>query len=205
MTVKIEKQFISVNCNSTRCPFRTSCTQLRAELVKTRDDDEVDIMFVGQGAGENEDKTRKPFTGPAGRVLREEVKPLLEDECLNIMLDNIIRCRPLDENNKNRAPTETEVAHCIGYLWWMIETYNPTIVVTLGGSATHAVAPHLKGRSISSLRGKSYYQGDCLVYPTYHPAACLHAGGERGIALRQTMQRDIRDAVTQSLGQVRLL
>lgn len=205
MKETIEKRFVSVNCTTRRCPFTETCTQLKAELVKTRDDDDFDIILVGQGAGEKEAASRSPFTGPAGRLLRTELKPLIIEEKLNIILDNIIRCRPLDERGKNRAPTEEEVRYCIGHLWWIIETYKPTLIVPLGASATHSVAPNLKGRTITSLRGKIHYYNNRMVYPTYHPAACLHADKERGEAIRQNIQRDLKDAVSSALGQLNLL
>lgn len=199
-----KKELKPVPCTSQACPFRRDCPKLRTEIVFTRDDQEIDVCFVGQGAGEKEVKLQRPFVGPAGKVLRSEVKPLL-DQGLNIILDNTIRARPRDERGKNRAPEEHEVAHCIDFLWNIIEEYSPRVIIPLGASATGDLIPNLRGKPISASRGKIFTYRGHKIMPTYHPAACLHAGNERGAELRAKMAADIRSAIDHREAQMRLI
>lgn len=200
-----KKELIPVDCQSLACPFVNNCPQLRTEIVRTRDDYNIDLCFVGQGAGEKEVKLQRPFVGPAGKVLRNEIKPLLDREKLNIILDNTIRARPQDERGKNRAPETHEVDHCIDFLWEIIDSYGPRIVIPLGASATGDLIPMLKGKPISSSRGKVFKYRGRIIIPTYHPAASLHAGEERGAELRAKMVQDIKDALAYKDDQMRLL
>lgn len=196
-----KKILLPVTCTSTTCPFRRDCAKLRTEIVFARDDQEIDVCFVGQGAGEQEVKLVRPFVGPAGKVLRNVVKPLL-DQGLNIILDNTIRARPRDERGKNRAPEVHEVEHCIDFLWNVIERYSPRIIIPLGASATGDLIPSLKGKPISASRGKVFRHRGYKVMPTYHPAACLHSGNDE---LRAKMAADIRSAIEPQEEQMRLI
>jgi len=190
-----KKILLPVACTSTTCPFHRECPKLNTEMVKTREDDEFDACFVGQGAGEQEVKLVRPFVGPAGKVLRNVVKPIL-DQGLNIILDNTIRARPRDERGKNRAPEVHEVEHCIDFLWNIIDSYSPRVIIPLGTSATGDLIPSLRGKPISSSRGKVFKFRSHIVIPTYHPAASLHAGEERGAILRSKMSEDIANALS---------
>lgn len=200
-----KKELLPVACHSQICPFRKSCPKLRTEIVRVRDDEEIDICFVGQGAGEKEVYLQRPFVGPAGKVLRNEIKPLLDRERLNIILDNTIRARPRDERGKNRAPEEHEVAHCIDFLWDIIDSYRPRVIIPLGASATGDLIPSLRGKPISSTRGKVFKHRGHTIIPTYHPAASLHAGEERGAILKSKMIEDIKTALQYKEDQMRLL
>ena len=203
----INKAFKSVDCKEIACTFFDKCNHVATEIVKCRKSDRIDIMFVGQGAGAKEDSNGKPFQGSAGILLRTKLKPLIEKHELNIILDNIIRSRPLDSKGKNRAPTEKEVQFCIKHLWDRIEEFKPTIVVPLGKSATEAMIPNkAKGKSISALRGSFYQEGGVRYLPTFHPAAILHCGDEeRKVELEKSMCRDIERAVAFSKPNPKLL
>lgn len=154
-------------------------------------------MFIGQGAGEAEERTTRPFQGPAGKLLRSKIKPHLESKNLNIILDNTIRARPLDEKGKNRAPTENELQFCLDHVWERINEFKPEIIVPLGASATGSMIPKLKKIPIGKVRGISYSHCGFTFFPTYHPAAILHAGEEElKTKLEKTMCNDINTAVT---------
>ena len=152
----MRKNFTPPTCTTNLCPYFGKCALLMTEIVCSRDDNNIDVMFVGQGAGEKEHLTHKPFTGPAGKLLREKLLPKILSNKLNIVLDNTIRCRPLDEKGKNRPPTKEEVTFCLPYLWKQIEELKPLMVVPLGASAAGDLVPMLYKKSITSVRGKKY-------------------------------------------------
>lgn len=204
--MEFDKKFVPVSCQNQLCPFYNGCAMLQTEVVKARVDDSIDIMLVGQGAGEKEHLTHHPFTGPAGRVLREKLLPRLRSNKLNIILDNTIRSRPLDEKGKNRAPTKNEVELCIPFLWKRIEEYKPAVVVPLGASAAGDVVPSLSGKPISAIRGKKYTFRGVTFIPTFHPAAILHARNpEVVLNYHEKIEQDLDLAISETESQMRLI
>jgi DNA polymerase len=204
--MEFKKEFIETKCACPFCSFYKDCALLQTEVVKSRDEDTIDIMFVGQGAGEKEHLTHHPFTGPAGRVLRVKLLPRLEAKKLNIILDNTIRSRPLDEKNKNRAPTADEVANCLPILWQRIGAYKPSIIVPLGASAAGDCVPSLNGKKISAVRGKIYSYKGYKFLPTFHPAAILHCGEQDTISMYHAkIDEDLDLAIKETGGQLRLI
>lgn len=194
--MNFKKEYKSVECNHIACTFYGKCSKCATEIVKTRDDNNIDLFFIGQGAGAEEDKNGRPFQGPAGRLLRSKLKPYLENKNLNIILDNTIRSRPLDQDGKNRAPTEKELTFCKDFVWQRIIEFKPKIVIPLGASATQTMIPEFKNSSISSVRGNTATCNGFTFLPTFHPAAILHAGEmERKLAIEATMIKDFEEAI----------
>ncbi len=204
--MEFKKTFIPTTCNSTSCPFYNGCALLQTELVQARDDSQIDLMFIGQGAGEKEHLTHHPFTGPAGKLLREKLLPLLRSKKLNIILDNTIRCRPLDEKGKNRAPTQDEVKLCLPIVWNRIETFKPSIIIPLGASAAGDMIPALYKKPISSVRGRKYSVKGFTFIPTFHPAAILHSHDPNTVQEYHTkLDLDLQLALTETGGQLQLI
>ena len=72
----------------------------------------ADIMFIGEGPGEQEDLQGIPFVGPAGKLLDDMLSIIDLTRDYNCYIANIVKCRP----PRNRDPEEGEQAACIGYL-----------------------------------------------------------------------------------------
>lgn len=193
----MQKEFVKVDCNSIACMFFGKCCKCATEIVRMRENDSsTDLMLIGQGAGAEEDQVGLPFQGRAGRLLRKDVKPILVKDQLNIILDNTIRSRPLDEKGKNRAPTDKELEFCKEILWQRIDKYQPRVIIPLGASATGTLIPEFKKLAISKCRGKVKIYNGYTFLPTFHPAAILHATEEElKISLEKFMISDIEDAV----------
>jgi DNA polymerase len=195
----INKEFIKPNCTKSTCSFYNNCTQCATEVIKTRNDSNIDLMFVGMGAGAEEDRNGRPFQGRAGSILRKVLLPKLECNNLNIVLDNTIRCRPLDQDGKNRPPTKNEVNECIPFLWKRIEELNPKVIIPLGASASGDLIPELDKKPISSIRGRIYDFKNRKFLPTFHPAAILHTGDEKTKQEYSTkMNQDIDLAISKT-------
>ena len=204
--MECKKQFIPTVCNKIDCPFFNGCAMLQTEVVKTRDDEQIDLMFIGQGCGQKEHLTHHPFTGPAGKLLREKLLPRLESKKLNIILDNTIRSRPLDEKGKNRAPTKEEVEHCLPIVWQRIRQYNPTVIIPVGGSSAGDLIPAVYRKPISSVRGRKYIVNNFLFIPTFHPAAILHCKiPEVAQEYHNKIEQDIDFAIAETGGKIRLI
>lgn len=156
--IALEKQLQS--CQS--CPLGTT----RHNLVFGRGSEEADIVFIGEGPGEQEDLQGSPFVGRAGQLLDKiiDAAGLTEED---YYICNIVKCRPPG----NRVPAPEEVKACIPYLRQQIAYTQPKIMVLLGASAAKAIIdPRI---AITKARGKWVKMGDFLVMPTFHPAALL--------------------------------
>jgi uracil-DNA glycosylase family 4 len=124
------------------------------------------LMFVGEGPGQTEDQTGRPFVGRAGELLTQIIEAIdLKRE--EVYIANAVKCRP----PQNRKPLPDELAACWPYLERQIELIRPKVLVALGATAAEALLS--VRRSLTDLRGRVHsYRGIPLVV-TYHPAALL--------------------------------
>jgi len=134
----------------------------------------VELMFVGEAPGADEDQTGRPFVGRAGQLLTkmiEAIKFRRED----VFIANVLKCRPPD----NRPPQPDEVANCFPFLSRQIALLRPQIVCTLGLHASQTVLA--SKASMGQLRGRVFELGSSgtKVVPTYHPAYLLRSPGEK--------------------------
>lgn len=125
------------------------------------------IMFIGEGPGEQEDRSGRPFVGSAGQLLNE----LLERAGLqrgDIFITNIVKCRP----PRNRDPEACEVTACRPYLEAQIALINPRVICLLGKPATHTLLSPTA--SMGRVHGVPQEKQGIIYVPLYHPAAALH-------------------------------
>ena len=138
----------------------------RLHLVFARGSEEADIMFVGEGPGEQEDLQGSPFVGRAGQLL-DKIISAAELTPEDYYICNIVKCRPPG----NRVPAPEEVEACMNNLRLQVAYVKPKIMVLLGASAAKAIIdPKL---AITKARGKWVKMGNLAVMPTFHPAALL--------------------------------
>ena len=138
----------------------------RNKLVFGRGSEEADIVFIGEGPGEQEDLQGSPFVGRAGQLLDKIIAAagLTEED---YYICNIVKCRPPG----NRVPAPAEVQACLPFLRQQVAYVRPKIMVLLGASAAKAIIDPNFG--ITRGRGKWIKMGNFLVMPTFHPAALL--------------------------------
>jgi DNA polymerase len=142
------------------------------------EDDPIHLMFVGQGAGRDEDFNmnpknvlRQPFVGKAGAYLRNMIKFLWDNEInVNVAISNSVRFHPLDGGRKDRAPTDEELKDCMPILDRDIETLKPKTLIPLGASTTKAMAPETEELAMGKIVGMSYIYNNINVIPLYHPS-----------------------------------
>ena len=89
----------------TACLSCTSCplSQTRHNVVFGVGPQDAEVMFVGEGPGENEDLQGEPFVGAAGKFL-DEMLSIIDLGRENCYITNIVKCRP----PRNRDPMQTE-------------------------------------------------------------------------------------------------
>ena len=127
----------------------------------------ADIMFVGEGPGEQEDLKGEPFVGPAGVLLDDMLSIIDLDRKRNCYIANIVKCRP----PHNRDPLETEQDACIGYLQEQIAFIQPKIVVCLGRIA--AMRLIRDDYRITREHGQWVEKDGIWMTAVYHPSALL--------------------------------
>jgi uracil-DNA glycosylase family 4 len=146
-----------------RCPLH----ETRSNVVFGEGDPQATIMFVGEGPGEVEDQTGRPFVGPAGQKL-DEVLASVEIARESVYIANVVKCRPPG----NRAPSKLEMEVCFPYLEAQIALIQPALIVTLGNTSTQWLLPEAPG--ITRSHGTFYtWRGRILLYPMFHPSYLL--------------------------------
>jgi uracil-DNA glycosylase len=156
----------------TRCPL----AETRTQVVFGVGDPHADLLFVGEGPGEQEDLTGEPFVGRAGRLLTSLVEGIGLTRS-QVYIANVVKCRPPG----NRDPQPLEIESCRPYLEAQVSFIAPRVVVTLGNFATKLLLDTKEG--ITKLRGREFPFGDAAVLiPVFHPSAVLRNGG---VALAQ--------------------
>jgi len=140
--------------------------QTRIQMVFGEGNPAARIMFIGEGPGQHEDETGRPFVGKAGELLDKIIASMnLKRE--DVYIANVVKCRPPG----NRNPENDEVLQCRKYLDLQIEIIRPMLIVALGSPAIKTLLDTDQG--IVSLRGKFQKYKGIWVMPTFHPAYLL--------------------------------
>jgi DNA polymerase len=160
-----ELEQVALAC--TKCPLASTRTQ----VVFGAGDPEADLMFVGEGPGEQEDRDGIPFVGRAGRLLTGLIEGIGLDRDA-VYIANVVKCRPPG----NRDPLADEIDSCRPYLEAQIGFIDPSVVVSLGNFATKLLLDTKEG--ITKLRGREFpFREHAVLMPTLHPSAVLRNGG----------------------------
>jgi len=127
------------------------------------------VMVVGEAPGREEDKTGKPFVGPAGQLLDKMFQAIgfrRFSENNSFYVTNVIPWRP----PQNRSPTEDEINLLKPFLIKHIDLIKPEIIILMGNTPCQA----LLGKSgITKLRGHWKNFLSYPVLPMFHPAYLL--------------------------------
>lgn len=155
----------------TECTRCSALVESRSQIVNGTGPEDADMLFVGEGPGEQEDAQGEPFVGRSGTILDDK----LRDKGLaraDVRITNCVRCRPPE----NRDPTKEELNNCRGYLDTEIELVDPDVVVTLG----KVPSEHLLDRDVAVTKEAGSVETAELggtkrdVLICVHPAATLY-------------------------------
>jgi DNA polymerase len=165
-----------------RCELAGSRTQ----TVFARGNPMAELVFVGEGPGEDEDREGVPFVGRAGQLLDKMIGAmgLGPDE---FYIANVVKCRP----PQNRTPEPLEMASCLPYLAEQLELVRPKAIVALGGTALRGLLGATEG--ITRARGSwKLYRGTIPVMPTFHPSYVLRQPTRE---VKEAVWRDLQEVV----------
>lgn len=163
-----------------RCRLRVTCLN----VVPGEGNENAEVLFIGEGPGEKEDKLGRPFVGAAGKFLTEMIE-IIGMKREDVFIANIVKCRPPG----NRDPLPEEAEACWPWLLEQIKSIRPKLIVTLG---RHAMERFLPNQKISKMHGTALRRdipgiGRQVFYALYHPAAALYQG-----SLRETIKNDFK-------------
>src|SRR3954453_6031419 len=135
---------------------------------------DAEVMLVGEQPGDQEDRTGRPFVGPAGRVLDDALEAAGIDRSTTYVT-NAVKHFKWEARGKRRihaTPSWSEIAACTPWLPSELEAVEPKVLVCLGATAAQA----LLGRQfrVTKERGR-WVESELaeLVTATVHPSSIL--------------------------------
>jgi len=160
--------------------LKTECLSCRkCALAETRQnvvfgvgDPEAEVLFIGEGPGEQEDLQGEPFVGRAGKLLDDMLEMIYLDRS-KVYIANIVKCRP----PHNRDPLRMEMDACMPWLREQTRLISPKIIVCLGRISATAIID--EGFKITRDHGKWFERGGVKMMALYHPAALLRDESRR--------------------------
>jgi uracil-DNA glycosylase family 4 len=150
------------------CMECTKCRlcETRTNVVFGEGNPNAEILFIGEGPGEREDETGRPFVGRAGMLL-DDMLTMIGLDRSKVFIANIVKCRP--PHNRDPLPDEQET--CLDWLRRQTLLMKPKIIVCLGRIAGKVIIkPDLR---ITEEHGKWFVKGRIHMMATLHPAALL--------------------------------
>ncbi|HIZ83862.1 MAG TPA: uracil-DNA glycosylase [Firmicutes bacterium] len=176
------------NALEARCKACKACPlwETRTNVVFGDGNPDTDLMFIGEGPGQQEDLTGRAFVGRAGQLLDKFLAAVDLDRSM-VYIGNMVKCRP----PQNRDPKPEETESCIGFLREQVRIIRPKIIVCLGRiAACRLIDPGFK---VTRQHGEWIEKGGIRFMGTFHPAALLRNPGQKPAAFEDFLK--IRAAV----------
>lgn len=177
----------------TKCKNCYACglSKTRTNVVFGVGNTAADLLFIGEGPGEQEDLKGEPFVGRAGILLDKFLLAVGLDRTI-VYIANIVKCRPPG----NRDPLPEEQQACIGYLHEQIRLIQPKIIVCLGRVAAKVfLSPDFK---VTKQHGEWFNKDGIWMMGTFHPAALLRNPHQKPGAFEDFLA--MRDKLTELNG-----
>ncbi len=159
---KLLEELSSRYADCHKCPLAEG----RIKLVYGEGNPDADIMLIGEGPGEQENLSGRPFVGAAGQLL-DKMLAAINIRREEIYIANIVKCRPPG----NRNPNAEERLACMPYLIEQIGIIRPKVLLIMGLVAAQSLLSD--NETLGWHRDKTHDFMGIPAYVTYHPAALL--------------------------------
>ena len=170
--------------------------ETRTNVVFGMGSPEAEVMFIGEGPGQNEDEQGMPFVGRSGKLLDQYLEAVDLDRNTNIFIANIVKCRP----PQNRDPLPEEREACLPWLRQQFQMIRPKIVVCLGRiAAQQIIDPKF---SVMKEHGQFFEKNGIWFMGTLHPAALLRNPNNKPLAFGDfvALREKIHEVCTHTYG-----
>ena len=146
---------------------RCALAETRTNVVFGEGNPQAEVLCIGEGSGEQEDLTGRPFVGRGGKLLDDMLEIIDLSREKNIYIANMVKCRP----PQNRDPLNIEQEACSQWLETQIRLIQPKIIICLGRiAAMKYIRDDFK---ITREHGQWFERDGILRTALYHPAAIL--------------------------------
>lgn len=151
----------------TACPLHCYRTKVVNGIIVG---DDPQLMVVGEGPGVAEDTQGRPFIGPSGALLAQELRLR---GITSYVLTNATRCYPSED--KKESELAAGLAACAQYLDQDVEAIKPKVILALGVWAIKALGidDPISTVLCHVIEGRH----GIPVVPSYHPAAFMRDAG----------------------------
>ncbi len=175
----------------------TACvlSETRRTVVFGEGNAESPLVLIGEGPGEHEDASGRPFVGRAGACLDKALMAFGVNR-RDVYICNIVKCRAFDTVDgraQNRPPMPEEVQACTRWLDSQLSIISPRVICCLGAPAAKLVID--RNFKISQMRGQFY---PCRWAPVataaLHPAYILRRMNEGYANAEQELREDLERA-----------
>jgi uracil-DNA glycosylase family protein len=147
----------------------------------------ADVIMVGEQPGDVEDRTGRPFAGPAGKLLDRALEEAGIDR-REVYVTNAVKHFKWTRRGKlrlHKKPSSEEIRACRPWLSAELQVLRPRVLVCLGATAAQA----LLGSTFRVTRQRGeFVESDLapLVLATVHPSSVLRAPDDdaRDVAYR---------------------
>ena len=138
------------------------------------------IVFVGEQPGDEEDRSGRPFVGPAGRLFDRALQEAGIDRSA-VYITNAVKHFKFEERGKRRIhkkPSASETMACRPWLEAELAAIRPEIIVCLGATAAQSIfGPDYR---VTKERGQFVkHPWAPQATSTLHPSAILRAPDEQ--------------------------
>ncbi len=121
-----------------RCGLCDPRGRSRANVVFGGTNVDADVMIIGEGPGAQEDENGVPFWAEArsGEMV-DKFLASMNSSREEVWIDNMVMCRAtsMEDPDKDRPPSKTELAACRDRLSEVIHIVDPKVILLLGRTA----------------------------------------------------------------------
>lgn len=186
MVIKMGEAWEQLKCECEKC-MDCELGKTRNNLVFGKGVRNAEVLFIGEGPGEQEDLKGEPFVGRSGQLLDKYMDAIGLNRNKNIYIANMVKCRP----PQNRDPKPEEQDACIKWLREQVRLMKPKIIVCVGRvAAQKLISPDYK---VTKQHGEFIEKNGILMIGTFHPAALLRNPNNKPFALEDFLK--LRDKI----------
>jgi DNA polymerase len=159
----------------TACPLYKNATQ----TVFGEGRRDAHVVLLGEQPGDQEDRTGRPFVGPAGLLLNRALADagLPREECYVTNTVKHFKWEPRGKRRLHQTPNARDVAACRPWFEAELNLLKPRILICLGATAAKAIfGPSIRVTIDRGHFRETPWSAQTLV--TVHPSSLLRAPSE---------------------------